>query len=107
MKSAEFVARHTVQGLKIHALHLIQNTALARMYAKEPFSLMNESEYVNLVVDILEILSPEVTIHRLTGDGPRSLLIGPEWTLRKHHVLNSIDTCLKKRNTWQGRLYKA
>jgi len=60
-------------------------------------------EYVNLVVDSLEMLPPDMVVHRLTGDAPRDLLIGPMWSLRKWEVLNAIDAELERRNTWQGK----
>ena len=62
-------------------------------------------EYVKLVVDTLEFLPPEMIVHRLTGDAPRDLLIGPTWSLKKWEVLNAFDDELRRRGTWQGRLW--
>lgn len=67
---------------------------------------MDKDEYIDLVVDQLEILPPEMVIHRLTGDAVREELIGPMWSLKKWEVLNAIDARLKERHTYQGRLYK-
>ena len=93
-----------IQGLKIHLLHLMKNTPLADIYARQPFAFLSQDEYVNLVVNILEILPPQMVIHRLmTGDSPRDLIIGPTWSLRKRQVLNDIDSELKLRNSWQGK----
>ncbi len=107
LETAQEVARLPLQGLKIHLLHLMQDTPLARIYQEKPFAFLRQDEYVNLVADILEIISPEMIIHRLTGDSPRQLLIGPHWSLNKWEVLNNIDKCLVERDTWQGKLYKA
>jgi hypothetical protein len=67
-----------------------------------PFGSIDE--YVDLVVRCLEIIPPEITIHRLTGDVPRRLLVAPEWSYRKRTILNSICRELKVRDTYQGRL---
>ncbi|MEN6463416.1 MAG: TIGR01212 family radical SAM protein [Syntrophomonas sp.] len=106
-QTAEYVACQPIQGLKIHLLHLLRGTHLARYFNENPFPFLTKEEYVDLVVKTLEIIPPHMIIHRLTGDGPRKLLIGPEWSLKKHSVLNSIEACLKERNTWQGRLFPA
>jgi hypothetical protein len=61
---------------------------------------------VKLIVDTLEFLPPEMIVHRLTGDAPRDLLIGPMWSLKKWEVLNAFDDELKRRDTWQGKLWQ-
>ena len=65
-----------------------------------PFESIDE--YTDLVVSLLEIIPPEVTIHRLTGDVPRSLLVAPEWSYRKRTILNEINRKLKESSTHQG-----
>ena len=65
---------------------------------------MTMEEYIDLVIACVEHLSPEITIHRLTGDGPKDLLIAPLWSSRKRTVLNEIHSELKKRNVWQGKM---
>lgn len=105
LATARWVACLPMQGIKIHLLHLMKNTPLAKMYAQEPFTFLSQEEYVSLVVDILELLPPDIIIHRLTGDSPRNLLIGPEWSLKKWEVLNAIDRELERRNSWQGKNY--
>ncbi|HPF43376.1 MAG TPA: TIGR01212 family radical SAM protein [Syntrophomonadaceae bacterium] len=102
--TGETVAELPIQGLKIHLLHLMKNTPLAQIYKDKPFPYLTQHEYIDLVADILEKIPPDVVIHRLTGDSPRSTLIGPEWSLNKWEVLNSIDDRLVQRNTWQGRM---
>ena len=104
--TANTIADLPIQGLKIHLLHLMLGTPLANLYANSPFPFLSKEVYVNLVADILEIISPEIVIHRLTGDSPRDLLIGPQWSLNKWEVLNSIEDCLVARDTWQGKYYK-
>ena len=62
-------------------------------------------EYLQLLIHCLEVLSPDLVIHRLTGDGPKDLLIAPLWSSAKRTVLNTLHQELKRQNTWQGRLY--
>ena len=61
--------------------------------------------YCDLVIDCLELLPPDMVVHRLTGDGPRNLLLAPSWSPDKKRVLNTIHHRLKERDTWQGRLF--
>ncbi|SHI23695.1 TIGR01212 family radical SAM protein [Desulfosporosinus lacus] len=103
LETARAVAGLPIQGIKIHLLHVLRGTPLATIYDKEPFELMTKEDYVSLVVDILEILPPEMVIHRLTGDGPPDDLIGPLWSRKKWEVLNAIDAELELRDTWQGK----
>jgi hypothetical protein len=97
--------RLTVDGVKLHNLHVIKHTALAKLYEKDPFPLFTRAEYVSLVVDFLELLNPNVIVHRLTGETYRAITIAPEWSIDKIGVHNDIYRGLIERNTWQGRLY--
>ncbi|MDO0824361.1 TIGR01212 family radical SAM protein [Desulfosporosinus nitroreducens] len=103
LETAQAVASLPIQGIKIHLLHVLKGTPLATIYDNEPFELMTKEDYVSLVVDIIEILPPEMVIHRLTGDGPPDDLIGPLWSRKKWEVLNAIDAELELRDTWQGK----
>ncbi|MTT32554.1 TIGR01212 family radical SAM protein [Terrilactibacillus sp. BCM23-1] len=106
LETAKEVAKLDVQGIKIHLLHLLKKTALVKQYEKGLFDFLDFNTYIQLVCDQLEVLPPEMTIHRLTGDGPNDLLIGPMWSLDKWEVLNAIDHELEKRNSWQGKYYE-
>ena len=106
LETAKAVANLDVQGIKIHLLHVIEGTPMHKMYEKGMLRLMEKDEYVDLIVDQLEVLPPEMVIHRLTGDAVREELVGPMWSLKKWEVLNAIDDRLKERNTYQGRLYQ-
>ncbi|WP_100488897.1 TIGR01212 family radical SAM protein [Sporolactobacillus pectinivorans] len=107
METAQAVAALDVQGIKIHLLHLLKKTAMVKQYEKGMLKFLDFKTYVNLVCDQLEILPPQMIIHRLTGDGPADLMIGPMWSLNKWEVLDAIDDELKRRNSWQGNLYHA
>ncbi|WP_124059268.1 TIGR01212 family radical SAM protein [Vaginisenegalia massiliensis] len=91
-----------IQGIKIHLLHLMRKTKMMLDYKAGDLQLMEMDDYVNLVCDQLELIPPEIIIHRLTGDAPRDTLVGPMWSLNKWEVLNAIDDELARRNTHQG-----
>ncbi len=91
-----------INGIKIHMLHIMEKTALAKVYREEPFHMLTLEEYVDIVTTQIEHLNPDVVIHRLSGDAPRDTLIAPEWTLKKFVVMNEIDKMLRKKDTRQG-----
>ncbi len=99
---ADEMARLRVDGIKIHLLHVLKGTPLGDLYQQGGVRILEQEEYVSLVVDFLERLHPDTSIHRLTGDGPRSLLLAPLWSLNKWEVLNAIDVELEKRGSRQG-----
>lgn len=103
LETVSFLNRLDIQGIKIHMLHIIKNTALAQWYQKEKFHVLTKEEYVDIVCDQLELLRPEIVIHRLTGDPKIDDLVEPTWLIKKFGVLNEIDKELVKRNTFQGK----
>lgn len=105
MESVEHVCKMGTWGIKLHLLNIVKT---ARLYQMIPDYVPFESidEYTNLVVDLLEIIPPDITIHRLTGDVPRKLLVSPEWSYHKRTILNEINRKLKVRNTHQGAKLK-
>ena len=104
LDTVRFVNRLDIQGIKIHMLHIVKNTELAKMYDKEPFHILTRDEYVQIVCDQLELLRPEIVINRITGDPNPDELIEPSWLLKKFCVLNEIDKELVRRDSYQGKL---
>lgn len=100
------LAKQPVSGVKLQLLHVLKGTRLAEEYQNAPFPLFSLEDYCDLIVDCLELLPPDMVIHRLTGDGPRNLLIAPLWSTDKKRVLNTIQKRLKERNTWQGKYFQ-
>lgn len=92
-----------IDGIKIHMLHVSNNTRLATMYKTHPFHLLTKDEYIDIVVKQLELLNANVFIERLTGDPKKEDLIAPEWVLNKTVVLNDIDKLMVKNDTYQGK----
>ena len=92
-----------IQGIKLHLLHLMTNTKMMREYNEGRLQLMSKEAYVSVICDQLEMIPPEIVIHRLTGDAPFETIIGPMWSLKKWEVLNAIDAEMKRRNSYQGK----
>ncbi|UOY94361.1 TIGR01212 family radical SAM protein [Ectobacillus sp. JY-23] len=103
METAHEVAKLDIQGIKIHLLHLLKGTPMVKQYEKGLLNFLSLEEYVALVVDQLEVIPPDVIVHRITGDGPPELMIGPMWSMNKWNVLNSIDAEFARRDSWQGK----
>ena len=106
LETVSFVNALPVSGIKLQLLHILKHTDLADYYERHPFPLFTLETYVQAVISCLEICRPDMVIHRLTGDGPKDLLVAPLWSSSKRHVLNTIHQTLRQRNTWQGRLWK-
>ncbi|MDB5054302.1 MAG: family radical protein [Bacilli bacterium] len=106
LETGKAVAKMDVQGIKIHLLHLMKKTPMVKQYEAGLLQFLERDEYVKLVVDTLEILPPEMIVHRLTGDAPRDLLMGPMWSQKKWEVLNAFDDELKARYSWQGKYWQ-
>ena len=102
IETVKYLNNLKINGIKIHMLHIIKNTDLADYYKEKPFHILTKEEYIDIVVSQLEYLSPEIVIHRITGDPKKEDLIEPTWLLKKFCVLNDIDKELVKRNTYQG-----
>lgn len=105
MNTAKYLSNLDIQGIKIHMLHILKDTALANLYEKEKFHVLTREEYVDIVCSQLEILREDIVIHRITGDPNPDDLIEPKWLIKKFGVLNEIDKEMARRDTYQG-IYK-
>ncbi len=105
LATAEEMARLKIDGIKLHLLHVLEGTPLGELYQQGQVPMFAMQEYVELVVDVIERLPPETLIQRLTGDGPRHILLAPLWSMNKWEILNAIDAELVKRGTVQGERY--
>lgn len=104
LETVEYLNKLDIQGIKIHMLHIIKNTRLANLYNQEKFHILTKEEYIDIVIEQLERLRPEIIINRITGDPVKEDLIEPTWLLKKFCVLNDIDKEMVKRNSYQGKL---
>ncbi|WP_421077143.1 TIGR01212 family radical SAM protein [Methanothermococcus sp. Ax23] len=107
MKTAQILSKLEIDALKIYPLVVIQNTELENLYWKGEYKTLDEKQYIKLVCDFLEHLSPYVLIQRVSKDKtPDEIKISPEWRLHRLRILNEISNELKRRNTKQGIYHK-
>lgn len=102
IKTIDYVAHSGVKGIKLHLLHLMENTKLVKLYEEDKLKFLSQEEYVELICKAIAMLPQDMVVHRLTGDAPRSFLIGPMWSLKKWEVLNSIDKFMEVNELYQG-----
>ncbi|ERI94531.1 radical SAM protein family [Clostridiales bacterium oral taxon 876 str. F0540] len=102
LDTVKFIAERQIKGIKFHLLHLMEDTPLVKLYEKGKLKFLEQEEYVDLVCKSITMLPQDMVIHRLTGDAPRELLIGPMWSLKKWEVLNAIDRKFIENNWYQG-----
>ena len=102
LSSVKYVANTNTWGVKFHLLYIQRETDIYEYYKNNPFKMVTMDEYIAVITDSIEYLPKHMVIHRLTGDGKRSLLVEPLWSLDKLRVLSGIDMELKKRDSYQG-----
>ena len=111
LATCRYLGKLKVDGIKLQLLHILDGTDLAELYKRNfsennnNFSIMSLDEYASLVVSIIEQLPPGMVIHRITGDGPKRILLAPLWSSDKKKVLNTITKEFVMQNTWQGKKY--
>jgi uncharacterized protein len=106
LETARFLGRLPIQGIKIHLLYVTAGTPLANQYEKGIFRCLERDEYVDLVVDFLERIPPQMVVQRLTGDPGRAEFLAPDWAREKSENLLCIRRRLEERDTWQGKKYE-
>lgn len=105
LETVSYLNHMDIQGIKYQLLHILKGTDLARDYEEKPFHSPSMEEYIETLGECIAHTNPDITIHRLTGDGPSDLLIVPLWTSKKRTVLNALHKYLKENNIWQGKEY--
>lgn len=102
LETVSWLGSNDIQGIKLQLLHILKGTDLALLYEQTPFPVMSMEEYLDLVIDCVSLLPPEIVIHRITGDGPKNLLIAPLWSANKRLVLNTLTRHFQERGITQG-----
>ena len=105
LETIHYLNNLPIDGIKLQLLHILKHTDLAKYYNEKPFFLPDMEEYFKLLGKLLCHLRPDIVVHRLTGDGPKNLLIAPLWTGNKRLVLNSMQKYFKDADIWQGKEY--
>ena len=106
LETMRYLNKKDIQGIKLQLLHVLKGTDLAYDYLAGRFHVYEREEYLALLIECLENLDPEIVIHRITGDGPKDLLIAPLWASRKREVLNLLHHQMKEQNSYQGKSLK-
>lgn len=106
LETIRYLNKKDIQGIKLQLLHVLKGTDLAYDYLAGRFHVYEREEYLALLIECLENLDPEIVIHRITGDGPKDLLIAPLWASRKREVLNLLHHQMKEQNSYQGKSLK-
>ncbi|MBR1471820.1 MAG: TIGR01212 family radical SAM protein [Lachnospiraceae bacterium] len=105
LTTIEYLNTFPIFGIKLQLLHVLMGTDLAKDYAERKFETLTRTEYIQLLIDCLEHLSPQTVIHRLTGDGPRDLLIAPLWSTDKKNILNQLLKEMERLGSYQGKAF--
>jgi len=103
--TVDFINKHDIQGLKIHCTYVVKNTELANMYNDGLYTPISLDYYLDSVVYIHTHISPDIVIHRVSGDAPKDLHIAPEWNLHKKWIINGLDKIMREKNMWQGMYF--
>ncbi|NLL77571.1 MAG: TIGR01212 family radical SAM protein [Clostridiales bacterium] len=106
LETVEHLNTLPVFGIKLQLLHVLSGTDLAVDYKNGVFSVLTMEEYLQILIKCIEHLSPNTVIHRVTGDGPKNLLIAPYWSANKQKVLNALHHRMKLQNSYQGKYWK-
>lgn len=104
IETVKYLNHLDINGIKIHMLNIVKDTPLATLYQEKKFKVLSKEEYIDIVIQQLEYLRPEIVIHRITSDPDPKNLIEPAWLIKKFCVLNDIDKEMKKRDTYQGKM---
>lgn len=104
--TVDIVNKCKIAGVKIHSTYIVKNTKLCIMYNKGEYKPLELQEYIFAVGEILKRLRPDIVIHRISGDAPKSALVAPEWNRHKKWIINGIDKYLNQNNIMQGQNYK-
>ena len=104
--TVNFINSHDIQGLKIHCTYVVENTVLADMLQTDKYVPITLEYYLKCVTYVLTHISPDIVIHRVSGDAPKDILVAPEWNSHKKWIINGLDKILREQDLWQGMFYK-
>jgi len=108
LEQARVISKLPVKNLKLHQLQIHKGTMLEKQFKENPeqFHLYSAHEYIDLIVDYLELLNPEIIVERFISQAPPRLLVAPKWGLKNFEFVAKVEKRLKERDTWQGKLYR-
>ncbi len=103
--TVEFINKHNIQGLKIHSTYVVEHTQLYQLYKEENYSPISLEYYLKCLCYIITHISPEVVIHRISGDAPKDILVAPNWNSHKKWIMNGFNKKMIDEDLWQGKYY--
>jgi radical SAM protein (TIGR01212 family) len=103
LETVKYLNKLDIQGIKIHMLSILKDTPIEKLYKSKKLHVLTKEEYIDIVIDQLELLRPEIVIHRITGDPKLDDLVEPDWLVKKFCVLNDIDKEMVRRDSYQGK----
>lgn len=103
--TVEFINKHNIQGLKIHSTYVVEHTQLYQLYKEENYSPISLEYYLECLCYIITHISPEVVIHRISGDAPKDILVAPSWNLHKKWIMNGFNKKMIDEDLWQGKYH--
>ena len=103
--TVDFLNKHNIQGLKIHSCYIVKNTKLEKLYTDGKYVPITLEQYLEQCSFVIAHISPDVIIHRVSGDAPKDLLVAPSWNSHKKWIINGLDKYLKENDLWQGKYY--
>lgn len=108
MQQAETLSALPLTTLKLHQLQIIKGTRMAMEFERHPetFQLYTVDAYVDLVIDYLEHLRPDIVLERFISQSPKELLLAPDWGVKNYQFTDKVKKRMKERNAWQGKYYK-
>ena len=105
--TVDFINMHNIQGLKIHSCYIVKNTKLEKLYQEGKYEPLQLNTYLEECAYVITHISPNIIIHRVSGDAPKDLLVAPSWNLHKKWILNGLDKLMREENLWQGMSYNS
>lgn len=105
-KTVSFINQFKLWGIKIHSIYVMKNTVLEKMYLSGSYVPPSMVEYIESAIYVLTHISPDVIIHRLTGDCPKDLLVAPSWNTKKNEIINTITKKMESEHLYQGVFFK-
>lgn len=102
----EFINMHNIQGLKIHSTYVVEHTQLYKLYKEGNYSPISLEYYLECLCYIITHISPQIVIHRISGDAPKDILVAPSWNSHKKWILNGFNKKMLDENLWQGKFYE-
>ena len=103
--TVKFINKHNIQGLKIHSTYVVEHTQLYKLYKERSYSPISLEYYLEALCYIITHISPEIVVHRISGDAPKNILVAPSWNFHKKWIMNGFTKKMIDENLWQGKFY--